>query len=234
MKLRKKALFSLSLTLSLLLTLSHTIYADAWSDYKTKTVKGYTYKFCAFTGNRYFSSGNTIEASTLLKCPDSNVPKGYMGAQARLYTEDEDLVTASDWVFNSSPLSAYIVDSETTTTEGNYYSHGRVKLYNGDGHDMYETYKSPMGVLKASRSASNTSNETDIVADTTGELEYIKALGVDGTKGYVLSADLNAKSYLSEDADLQNTAIVKRRIPLYDNNGQVIGEFELQTSISCE
>ncbi|MSU03364.1 hypothetical protein [Tissierella pigra] len=235
---RCKRFLSLLAVIVVIVTASSFAYTDTWSDYKTTTLYGYTYEYCCLTSIRY-GNPKTMEASTLLKC-ERNAPAGYMGAQARLYTERGTLVTASDWVYNTSPLAGYYVDSDVTTTKGNYYSYGRVKLYNGNGYNDYYTYQSPIGVLNSIEPVTYKTNKygdtygTGVTVAITGEdPDFIEALGVDGTFGYVRSSDLESKVSSPRDALLSKSLEkANRMIPLYDEERNVIGQFEINTRYS--
>lgn len=214
-------------------TVSSFAYANTSSGYKTTTLYGYTYEYSSQTGIR---SGNTMEASTLLKC-NKNAPTGYMGSQARLYTEGGVLVSASDWVYNTSPVAGYYVYTNRVTTKGKYYSYGRVKLYNGNGYNDYYAYQSPIAVLNSVEPVTYKTNKygdtygTGVTAIITGgDPDFIEALGVDGTFGYVRPSDLesnisNPKNVLSNNA-LKST---NRMIVLYDDERNAIGQFEFNT-----
>lgn len=227
-----KRFFSLFLVLVVTLTTSSLVYAS-WSDYKTTRLNGYTYEYASFAATR----GNTMEGSIILKA-NKNVPTGYMGAQARLYSERGTLVASSNWVYNTSPIAGYIVDSDGVTTKGNYYSYGRVKLYNGDGYNDYYAYRSPIAVLNSNIPVTYKTNQygdtygTGVTAVITGEdPDFIEALGIDGTFGYVRSSDLESKVSSPKDAllskSLENNT--NPMIPLYDEERNVIGQFEINT-----
>jgi hypothetical protein len=224
---------SLFAILIVVVTASSFAHANTWSDYKTTTLYGYTYEYCSLTSIRF---GNTMEASTLLKC-NKNAPTGYMGSQARLYTERGVLVSASDWVYNTSPLAGYYVDTDGTTIKGNYYSYGRVKLYNGNGYNDYYAYQSPIAVLKSIGSVTYKTNKygdtygTGVTAVITGEdPDFIEALGIGGTFGYVRSSDLESNISNPQNA-LSNNSLgsTNRMIVLYDDERNTIGQFEVNT-----
>ena len=72
-----------------------------------------------------------------------NVPAGYMGVQARLYTSNGTLKLSSSYVYNSTAIINELAYTSETSSSGYFYSHTQVKLYNGDGYNTYNAYKSP-------------------------------------------------------------------------------------------
>jgi len=69
------------------------------------------------------------------------------------------------------------------------------------------------------------------------EPDLIKAIGVDGTYGYVMKTDLDGKmpKNPTEALEQQRNAPASRTIPLYDVDGKtVIGEFKISKGVGVE
>ncbi|PLX13904.1 MAG: hypothetical protein C0594_00690 [Marinilabiliales bacterium] len=82
------------------------------------------------------SAGTSVECST-------NVPTGYMGAIARLYTSSGVQVNNSGWTYNDSPVAAIILGGPWYKTRGTYYSFGITAAYTSNGYVNVNTYASP-------------------------------------------------------------------------------------------
>lgn len=87
-----------------------------------------------------------VSASTLVESLSGNVPAGYMGAQANLYNVEGQLVRASSWRYNTSPLVGFVQSTNAhSASSGSYwYSRGRTSAYNGDGFTQFLTLATPM------------------------------------------------------------------------------------------
>jgi hypothetical protein len=68
----------------------------------------------------------------------------------------------------------------------------------------------------------------NLVDNCVSDLDLIAALGVDGTRGYVLRTDLEPELYTQEAREARMAALKENNlIPLYDLNGNQIGQFAI-------
>jgi hypothetical protein len=128
------------------LLLATPAFAYTSSDfYETPKIKGYSYKFDSGVGIRNLGYGvEKVEADAYVECLQGNVPIGYMGLQARLYTQYGDLVSASSMIYNDDKLAGFVVYAPGLRGGGKYYAQSRAEFYNGDGYTKYTGYKSPI------------------------------------------------------------------------------------------
>ncbi|WP_422446435.1 peptidase [Thermoanaerobacterium sp. DL9XJH110] len=237
-----KTLVLFSIVCILILGISSVVFAAyATSDKKETTVYGYTYMYSAGV----YTNGTYVSAETAVSCIDQNVPTGYMGAKARLYDSDANLILESSWEYNDEELAGFNTWTKTYTTSGNYYSFGQVRLYNGDGYNTYSTYKSPIVTLGSSKSSllkprdiSNYRYQVNEYGETYGSNAYadilgeepdlVAAIGIDGTHGYVRSSDLDSPSPRTPEEAIAQNNLGDKLIPLYDKDGRtVIGQFKI-------
>ena len=73
----------------------------------------------------------------------ANVPTGYMGDQAELWTSSGSLCLASGWYYNPSPAGSISYGVSGTCGAGNYYSQGVTSAYDGNGYVSYQSDQSP-------------------------------------------------------------------------------------------
>ena len=137
---------------------------------------------------------------------------------------------------------------------GSYYSHGKVKIYNGNGYNTYYTYKSPIMTLRDGRKPLSLYITTEHIDDSGYEVnsngetygsgskeailgvapDLIKARGVDGTLGYVRSEDIEPEAAENPEEAVKMMERQKsddvKIVPLYKVDGKtIIGEFKLET-----
>lgn len=229
----------LVLILVMVLGLVITAFADTSSSWQYKTVNGYSYMYRSSIWNRYFTSGNTIEAVAEVKTSNgNNAPAGYMGAQARLYTSSGSLMYASSTVYNSSAVINIYAYSSRTTSSGYFYSQTRASFYNGNGYTTYTANKSPNAAVPKSIAKEdyeiNNNNETygsGLLAESLGvDPDLIAAVGTNGQEGYVRSEDLApVPTSPSEAVKESSKAFITQTIPVYNLLGEVIGEFVMDS-----
>lgn len=210
------------------------VFAGTSSDWKYVTVYGHDYKFNSCMQERYFVSGNTVEAIAEARIADNRVIyAGYIGAQARLYTEEGYLKHSSEMVYNDVTVDVYAY-SDATSDSGYFYSQSRVCFYNGNGYDYFTAYRSPNLAVPASlvnlEYERNDNNETfgsGLLTELLGvEPDYIAAIGIDGTKGYIRTNELYTVPTSPEEAIATMQQERKdKTIPLYDIDGNIIGSF---------
>lgn len=225
----------LMLSVMSLLLMSFTAFgATVQSDpYETKEHNGHKYTFTSEIWERWAGTNKaTIEAVSHIKT-NSNVPVGYMGAQARLYNQSTGkLVASSTMKYNDTKISGWYVYSDTINTAGKYYSQTKAEFYNGNGYTSYTGYKSPYLVFqpKYKLNQSGESYGSGLSEFTVGEEpDLISAIGTNGKDGYVRANDLSPKiSTIEEALNQANRNGEVRTIPLYDVDGKtVIGQFNL-------
>lgn len=191
--------------------------------------------------------GAYVGAEVGVYCKDAsikNVPAGYMGGEPRLYL-DGYLLFAEGWTYNTGVGNAFgdYYDTYFVGRNGIVYSKSKFGLYNGDGYDIYDTYRSPsLDVAKISPQANegieaedisqsglkmNENGQTygmDCFDDYTPDL--IAAIGTNGVLGYIYDADLTSVGLRSSLDEVVTD--IPSSIPLYDSDGvTVIGEFPI-------
>lgn len=199
-------------------------------------MNGYSYDYCSSVWERGFTSGHTLEAvAQVITTNRKNAPTGYMGAQARLYTSSGTLKYSSSMVYNDSPVINIYAYSSRTTSSGYFYAQSKVSFYNGNGYTSYTANKSPNASVASTFGSNigysvNENNETygsGLLTETIGiEPDLIAAVGIDGTEGYVRSEDISPTPSTPQKAvAIASLAKTDRCIPLYNLDGEVIGEF---------
>ena len=206
---------------------------SSYSTWKTTTVLGYTYEYCSIALQRNFTSGNTLEAVALLNTENNytNVPIGYMGAQARLMTPDLSIVYTGAVVYNWVSSAGVVAYSPSTTDDSKiFYAKSKVYLYNGNGYDEYEANMSPYTMITRGSGDMSIDNGLHDMESTfkkvNEEPEFLPAIGRNGIKGYVKSEELAPKPKTIEEAiELTKKAANDQVIPLYNEDREIIGEF---------
>ena len=258
MKNKKQKKISIFLTLVLtMLMITTTAFADTSSDpYETPTINGHEYSFTSEVWTRGSGSSATVEAVAYVDA-DTNVPTGYMGANARLYNSSGSLVKSSGTTYNTSSISGFFVYSPRTSTSGQYYAQNTGSFYNGNGYAPYTGYKSPIQTLSSSSSKSvstagaekvledlmsraeydvNENGETygsAISANTIGvEPDLIAAVGTNGVNGYIKAEELTPEvSTIKEALVLMGENGSVRTISLYDVDGTtILDQFDIVTN----
>ena len=202
----------------------------------TRTVNGIEYS--------YVSQINTVDSRMFVSTGVSVVsgadaPIGYMGTQARGYNEAGVLKLSSGWTYNTSAARSKTTHLELEGLDlvGNYYySKGQVKLYNGNGYTTLTCTATPCMTV-----SSTTALVSSIQENENGEIygsevflaaigvqpDLILAEGIDGTIGYVKSADLDTTEIGTPEQAMEYVANYSSYlIPLYSCDGEtVIGSF---------
>lgn len=104
---------------------------------------GYSYK----NQNTVVDNGEDwgITADIIVRTQDASAaPVGYMGALARLYNEDDDLVRSTSWDYSDEATHIWSAATTEFESDGYYYSYGLSKAYNGAGYFTYDSYPSPL------------------------------------------------------------------------------------------
>ena len=214
--------------------------AEINSEGRWKTFKGYkyTYKGCS---DVWLSTGHTC----VRQKGTTNVPKGYMGGLARIYTESGTLKASSKWQYNDSKCNEDNTYTKSIKGKGYYYSHGKARVYNGDGYTTYTLYKSTNQKLTSNVEEEaykvNEKGETyglGIYEDAIGgEPDLIQAVGINGKIGYVRSEDFETKNGTPKEAaenSISDGEDKKEYISLYDLEGNVIDRFEIESRVELE
>ncbi len=254
-----KKMTAVLICISLLFIMGSSAFALTISPpYQTPVINGYVYTLYSVASDRYIAGGGTIEAMAMVNA-DTNVPIGYMGANARLFNSAGSLIASSGTVYNTSSTSGWIVYSSAISTPGVYYAQNTGSFYNGSGYTVYTGYASPLQTFPSSGSSSfskadkanaekalneilsvseynsNRNGETygsALSADTIGfEPDLIAAVGTNGINGYVRPEDLSPKpSAVGEALAQVGENGSSRTIPLYTSDGTtVIGTFDIVT-----
>ncbi|GED61533.1 peptidase [Brevibacillus formosus] len=223
--------------------------------YNTSKINGYSYSFTSgIVRNDINRPAIKAFAYVHNKASGSgNVPIGYMGGQAVLYTSGGQLHGASDMKYNDEEVWGFHVYSPVSESTGKYYSQSRAEFYNGDDYDYFTGKKSPIMTINLNKGVLVDVEEADLQelmleeeydvnskGETYGSLlleniigeepDLISAVGTDGVEGYVRADDLTPVTSIKEalEQTIENGEV--RTIPLYDVDGEtVIGEFKLET-----
>ena len=118
------------------------------SSTKQSTVNGYTYNYYASVyagksnGTPYANSTVSIRTSPT----GTNVPSGWMYAQAKLYTHSGVLKATA--VANTNSSSTYYLNGnhaslKPASANTLYYGKGTVGFWNGSSYSYYTTYSTP-------------------------------------------------------------------------------------------
>ena len=254
-KYRKISIFLTCVLSTIMMTT--TAFADTASDpYQTPTINGHKYTFTSEVWNRGSGSSATVEAVAYVNA-ETNVPTGYMGANARLYNSSGSLVKSSGTTYNTSSISGIFVYSPRTSTSGQYYAQNTGSFYNGNGYTAYTGYKSPVQTLSSSSAKSASTARTEkvledlmsmneydvnengetygsaISANTIGvEPDLIAAVGTNGVNGYVKAEELTPEVATIEEAlALMGENGSVRTISLYDVDGTtILDQFDIVTN----
>lgn len=196
-----------------------------------KTVGGYTYTFYS----QALSNSGSISFSTIAFSTQST-PANYVGAYARLYSSNGNLVKATSWSYSATSLATGSMYS-TSDTSKYYYSKGKVGFYNGNGYSTYDCYSSPNIAphslehphLDVTRNDDGQIYGSEYFLNQIGiEPDLIAAIGDDGTIGYVLAEDINVPGASTLDEAESYNAESDKEIPLYNKEGDtVIGKFTI-------
>lgn len=241
---KKIGLIVTSCILALSIT-SGGVYAASESNYQYATVNGYSYKFYSDISQGYKS----LRAGTYVGATSGSPKGGYMGALARVYTSNGVLYDSSDWEYNNEGTVGMNIPTYAERN-GIYYSHGRIKLYNGNGYNTYDAYKSPNMTLTSASIASMLQDNSNYQINDNGETygsglqelisgvapDLIKAYGSDGTLGYVRSEDLELEEINTPEEAMEyqrkRQHNSERIIPLYEVDGEtVIGTFKIKSHV---
>lgn len=100
---------------------------------------GYSYQNYSSMQN---TSANAVASTTVRNANSENMPGGYMGVNARIFTSGGTEKGESGFKYTNGPSSAFSVPY-LYGPSGTYYSYGVTRAYNGNGYNSYYTFKSP-------------------------------------------------------------------------------------------
>lgn len=195
----------------------------------------------------YQDSSTQYRASVWAQTTDSsNVPANYIGVDAYLCNEAQELIYNTGWKYNSTTANFHYAVTPKQRTSDIVYATGQVKLYTGTKHVIeaapettYVGGSRSMSVLTrglvAGAYPTNSAGKTYgsvLCAQLVGhQPDLISAVGRNGISGYVKNEDLNPEIRSEADIAAYNAALANdRSIPLYDLQGNVIGAFEIGVS----
>ncbi|SHI11003.1 hypothetical protein SAMN02745823_02499 [Sporobacter termitidis DSM 10068] len=222
----------------------HRVCGYCHISYRSESVGSYGYTFYSQVGTSPDANGCDVSASTTV-VSNTNVPTGYMGAQAYLYdASDGSLWFSSGWAYNGSLRNTVFATHSTYVINGNgwyWFGNGDVQLWNGYSYVLYPTYNTPnieSATSKTSKVESNNSaaaygiNNNNQTFGSTAKAQSINtapdliyARGIDGTYGYVYKTDIYNAGRISSPEEAMN-ASVPQTISLYASDGTtVIGSF---------
>lgn len=179
------------------------------------------------------------------------MPAGYLTARAMLYNGDKQLVCASGASPNASDTSFHYQETpELTTNDATLYLSGAYEIHSGSGRIVRGTagtVRYENGVCAAVRpatlmeedgltgypvSAGGLTYGSLLYAGELGEMpDLIAAVGTNGAAGYILREDFAPELYTQAAVEEWQAALAENnRIPLYDLEGNPIGEFVLGAS----
>jgi hypothetical protein len=170
-----------------------------------------------------------------------------MGARARVFDSSGNVKKSSAMLYSSEASSFVSIGTGRYSVQGGtFYGKGEVHLYNGDGYTPYDTYQSPNQNNSSSSMLVQIDKLPDYQINDKGQVygsamlaltkgyepDLISAIGLDGTKGYVYSTDLNGEVPSTPEEAIKLTAqrVNNWEIPLYESDGEtVIGSFKIET-----
>lgn len=200
------------------------------------TLYGHEYRFYA---GLIISDGKASATTVISAIDGQGVPEGYMGAQATLYVDGE-AKRSSAWVYNKNNATNCYAMTFALNTNSNsvYYSLGKVKLYNGNGTNSYDTYKTAE-LYGSAYSLPKTNVDEIIMRNSKGEIygqeplleaygiqpDLIAAIGDNEIHGYVYAEDLEGfvPNTPEEAIAYQNSHQgISRVINVYDCEGEIV------------
>lgn len=250
----KKKLLSLALALVMCMCLGVTAFAAGESplsrmddEYNSDTMKFYGTGNHSYTAySTLYVNGSRYRAATWVETMGGNVAAGYMGANGRLFNSSGNLLKETGMIYNTTDYYFQVAVMNSGVYSGNgAYSQGKVRLYNGDhfvSDTLYETETigasgAPAALLTDQLSDGeypvNSSGKTygsAALADIVGyEPDLISAIGTKGQEGYVKREDMQEPDINTPEDALayMQTRPETYMIPLYNIQGEVIGEFEI-------
>lgn len=200
-----------------------------------------TYKGVAYTAYSSVYVGDDYRAGIWV-ISDTELTEGVMDARAILYSEDGDVLADTGWKENEAGLKFHYAVTRNRSSSDVVVAYGEYKVYSASGQMLEETsyVDSTGGKFEnfSTRAVGNAVYGETEAGETYGSLmqvnqvgyapELISAIGTDGTKGYVKKTDFDPDFYTLAARKAYTEALKEdNTIPLYDLNGNVIGEYEM-------
>lgn len=137
------------LSLMIGFALPTAVYAgSAQSSFKYYTVYGYNYRNYSgvttgsYNGTSYANSWTTGQTDLAA----TQVPAGYIGAQARLFDSNGSVVATTPYTYNDYTTATHSSDfasADPAISGRSYYGYGITAAYNGNGYTYCYSNKSP-------------------------------------------------------------------------------------------
>lgn len=106
----------------------------------------YTVKDIQYKNYSYVSvDDDAVAVSTAETYDGSQVSIGYIAACARLYDDNDSLVSSTSYSYNQSKDNSHSAQCSYSAIKSgtSYYSKGATGAFNGDGYTYYTTFASP-------------------------------------------------------------------------------------------
>lgn len=182
------------------------------------------------------NSPTTFATTNIYTMTGVQVPRGYMGARARLF-KSGILCEATAYAFNTGSATQLSASTTAYCGPGWYNSHGVVQYW-GTNNAYSETFTFPSDPLESTQPAVNARGETFGSGETaTADADLpdlVAAFGSNGEQGYVKATDLAvtppSPNELPNDAGGAPAATIGAgtEIPLYESDGTtIIGSFTI-------
>lgn len=91
-------------------------------------------------GNYYVTGYTNVEATNV-----STLRSGSCGVQPRFYSDDHSIIKSGDWTYssgNATGVGSTVMWIDADSSKA-YYAQGSFKIFNGNGYDEYDTWRSP-------------------------------------------------------------------------------------------
>lgn len=238
-KLFKRKIMSFVVIVSLISSISLNAFAmgtTSEGSYTTVYVNGYTLKY---NSTVTADTGSVWSHVHIYNPKYENLPVGYLGVNARMYNSSGTLIKSSGWEYNDTPLLGIAnMTPIYYTSAGTYYGRGQVRVYNGNGYNIYTTTRSPYIQAHSLKNLEINVNENNEIYGSEYFLEQydihpdlISAIGDNGNEGYVKATDLEEPepNSLADAVKYQKNLQSERKINLYENDGiTVIGTYTVE------
>lgn len=243
MKRISKRAFSLFVVVILTLSTTVSVFANFHDALPLwVTVAGYKYELISRIHNE--NPGEVNFQISVYVQDGKSVPTGYIGCNARIYNSDGNFIKQSGWDYNPGSVNgkdaSYLNAESYKVSSGFYYSKGAAKLFNGLEYEIYDANKTTN--FAPGRNAIPPKSEILIQRNENGEVygsdlflseigvhpDLIRAVGIDGTVGYVRAEDLDDGVSTPTEAIVAMQTKQSILVPLYKSDGEtVIGSFLL-------
>lgn len=240
----KKKFLSLALAMVMCLALCVTAFAAEYNSSIKEFYGTGNYSYTAYS--TLYADGSRYRAATWIETMGGNVPAGSMGANARLYNSSGTLLRETGMIYNTtSNYFQVATTSSGSSSPTGAYSWGEVDLYNGDHFGTQPLYKTE--TIGAARALTYQLNGKEYPVNNSGktygsallseivgyEPDLISAIGTDGQEGYVKCEDVQKPDINDPKEALayMQTRPKVYTIPLYNIQEEVIGEFEIGSTV---